>query len=217
MTSPDNRPGTPTPEPVYAARSYRSTSGIITGVLLLAVGGWLVGDAVLHGEGRVPWLALASLLMIAPVVVAFTLRPAVFASEERMVVRNPFRTITLPWSVVADLRSAYTVEALTEDRKYQLWAVPVSMRQRKRASRNQVRAATEDPYGRTTTSAFSRGALHSPTKAWSDTAVDELRETLERNRDRPEAAGEAVVRWAFEVIGPTLAGAAVLAVLLAAT
>ncbi|WP_461008732.1 PH domain-containing protein [Streptomyces capparidis] len=215
MTSPDTPPEAQASDPVYAARAYRSTMAIITGVVMLAIGVWLVGDAVLHGEGMVPWLALAGLLLGAPLAIAFTLRPAVFASDDRLVVRNPFRTVTLPWAAVEDLRSGYSTEVFADGRRYQLWAIPVSLRQRKRAARRQARAAAEDPFGRTSTSAHTPGAAEVPYRAWADMAVDELRELAERNRDRPGATGETTVRWAFEVLAPSLAGAVVLLVLLA--
>ena len=54
------------------------------GVVLLALGVWLVTDAVIGGAGHTPWLALAGLLFAAPLVVAFTLRPAVFAGDHRL-------------------------------------------------------------------------------------------------------------------------------------
>ncbi|HET6859750.1 MAG TPA: PH domain-containing protein, partial [Streptomyces sp.] len=90
----------PSAEPTYAERTYRSPSAMVGGVLLLSLGAWIGGDAVVRGDGLTPWLALAGLLFAVPLVVAYTVRPAVFADDERMRVRNPLRTITLPWSSV---------------------------------------------------------------------------------------------------------------------
>src|SRR4051794_41749826 len=59
----------------------------------------------LCGKGRTPWLALATLLLVVPLVGAFTVRPAVFAGQDRLRVRNPFRVIVLPWGQVEMLRS----------------------------------------------------------------------------------------------------------------
>ncbi|MGO4424824.1 PH domain-containing protein, partial [Streptomyces sp. MCAF7] len=92
--------GTADQETEYADRVYRSPGGIAGGVLLLAIGAWLGIDAMIRGEGRAPWLALAGLLFAVPLVIAFTVRPAVFAGQDRLRVRNPFRTITLPWGSV---------------------------------------------------------------------------------------------------------------------
>ncbi|MGW4256079.1 PH domain-containing protein, partial [Streptomyces californicus] len=152
MTSP-----TPPAEPQHADRTYRSVSALVCGALLLLLVAWMAGDAMIRGEGRVPWLAAGALLLVVPLVVAFTLRPAVFANDDRIRVRNPFRTILLPWTEVADVRASYSSELLAQDgTKYQLWAVPVSLRARKRAARSAARAAHDDPYGRTSVSADVR-------------------------------------------------------------
>src|SRR5690606_8598047 len=128
-----------------------------------AVAVFLVGDAVLHGKGRVPWLALAVLLMAAPVVIAFTLRPVVLAGEERMLVRNPFRTITLPWAAVDTVRSRYSTEVVARGVTYQIWAIPVSLRRRNRTARARAWAST---------GSLGRGAAagSEPEEAWADTA-----------------------------------------------
>ncbi|CAM5642723.1 hypothetical protein SHIRM173S_08384 [Streptomyces hirsutus] len=126
--------------PKYADRIYRSTSGFVGGALILALACWLGIDAVAVGEGNTPWLALAALLFLVPLVAAYTLVPAVFADEDRLRVRNPFRTITLPWGRVVSLRSGYTNEVFSDDGgKYKLWALPVSLRARKRATRRDPR------------------------------------------------------------------------------
>ncbi|MCP9957573.1 PH domain-containing protein [Streptomyces sudanensis] len=194
MTSPEQpgQPGTPS-EPAYADRSYRSPMAMAGGVLMLGIGLWMGGDALLRGDGRTPWTAAAGLLLGVPLVIAFTFRPAVFAGDDRMRVRNPFRTIVLPWAAVATVRATYSTEVVTQSGDtYQLWAVPVSMRQRKRAA---------------------RGGDGTP--AGTENTVRELRELAERKAARPTAQGEPEVRWAYEVIVPALLGLAALVVLLA--
>jgi hypothetical protein len=205
MTSPQN----PT---AYAERAYRSSSGIASGVLLLALGLWLGGDAVISGSGRAPWLSLAGLLLAVPLVVAFTLRPAVFAGDDRIRVRNPFRTITAPWSTVEAVRAGYSTELLAGGRKYQLWAIPVSLRARKRAARQSSRAAAAGD----TALGVGGGAAGPAPRSWPDQAVQDLRELTEKNASREGAQGEVVTRWAWEIIAPAAAGAVALAVLFAA-
>ncbi|WP_326652165.1 PH domain-containing protein [Streptomyces sp. NBC_01750] len=201
-------------EPTYADRVFRSPAGIAGGVLLLALIVWIAGDALVRGEGRTPWLALAGAVLVVPLIVAFTLRPAVFVNEDRVRIRNPFRTITLPWAAVADVRAGYSSEVLTQEgTKYQLWAIPVSLRQRKRVSRRQVQNAHDDPHSRTSVSADvndSQARL-----APADRTVADLRAVAERNASRPGAQGEPQVRWAYEVVAPAVAGAVLLTVLLA--
>lgn len=212
MTSPDDpaRPPQPDAEPPYADRVYRSPGGIAGGVLLLGLGGWLGIDAILRGDGRTPWLALAGLLFAVPVVIAFTVRPAVYAGADRLLVRNPFRTITLPWGSVDTLRASYTSEVLAGDATYQLWAVPVSLRQRKRAARQQSRDAAAAAAGH----APGQGATSENRRAQADQTIDDLRELAQSNATRDGAQGEPEVRWAFEVIAPTLAGAVLLVIML---
>ncbi|MZD10279.1 PH domain-containing protein [Streptomyces sp. SID5785] len=195
-------------------RVHRSPAGIAGGVVLLALGAWLGVDAVVQGEGRTPWLALAGLLCVVPIVVAFTLRPAVFDNEDRLRVRNPFRMITLPWAAVASFRSGYSNEVVDQEGvKYQLWAVPVSLRARKKAQRNLARAAAMGEPGR---GPLSGGPTRErPTRAAADQVIDDLRERQEARAGEPGAQGPATVRWAWEVLAPAAVGALLLIVLAA--
>lgn len=231
MTSPrSDRPtppsGTGPGQPQYADRAYRSMAGMVGGAGLLVVACWLGGDAIANGKGHTPWLAIAGLLLAVPVIVALTLRPAVFANADRIRIRNPFRTITVPWSGVDGVRSSYSTELLAGGKKYQLWAIPVSLRARKRAAKQSARAAAagDDAFtpggGRHPT---SRGRGRHPVagadptvRAWSDQALAELRELAERHEGASgaEASDAPVVRWCWEVLGPAAAGAIVLIVLL---
>ncbi|GHF48816.1 membrane protein [Streptomyces mashuensis] len=185
--------------PEHADRSYRSPGGIAAGVLLLALAAWLGGDAIVRGEGRTPWLALAGLLCVVPLVIAFTVRPAVWAGEDRLLVRNPFRTVTLPWASVEAVRAGYSSEVLAAGRTYQLWAIPVSLRQRKRAARRVSRAAAE---GTPRVAAAQAG----PERAPADQAIEDLRGLAERGATREGAQGVPAVRWAYELIAPSVVG-----------
>ncbi|MGW0395431.1 PH domain-containing protein [Streptomyces sp. NPDC003042] len=203
---------TPSPhEPVYDDRVYRSPMAVVTGVLLLALIGWLCGDAVVRGEGSARWIALAVALCAVPLTVAFTLRPAVFANEDRMRIRNPFRVVELPWATVDAVRAGYSAEVLAEGAKYQLWSVPVSLRERKRASRSFSRRDALKGKGTGT----GQGVEAVPQRAGADKVVDELRELAERGAGRPGAKGAVTVKWSYEIIAPTVAGALALIVLLA--
>ncbi|MER5474791.1 PH domain-containing protein [Streptomyces sp. NPDC002935] len=223
MTTPDHQ--SPLPDasrPEARDRIYRSPAGIAGGILLLILAGWLGVDALVSGTGRTPWLALAALILVVPLVIAFTLRPAVYANEDRLRIRNPLRVIVLPWSKVASLRSHYSNEVVdTSGTKFQLWAVPVSLRARKKAAKQQARgAAGHGGDGRTSAlgrpSLFGRGAAtDAPTRPQTDQIMDDLRALAEARATEDSAQGEVTVRWAYEVIGPALAGAVVLAILLA--
>ncbi|MEU6672506.1 PH domain-containing protein [Streptomyces sp. NPDC046727] len=233
MTTPDHpSPASQPPAPAGKDRIYRSPMALAGGVLLLLVVLWLGFDALFKGHGRTPWLALAGLILVVPLILAFTLRPAVFANEERLRIRNPFRVITVPWGEVASLRSGYTNEVVVKSgAKYQLWAIPVSLRARNKASRRQRRAADDAARGVTPGSrgggltpsglglglgGFTlRGPDTGPTRAETDKVMDDLRELLEHGEQTESAQGEVTVRWAYEVAAPAVAGAVLLAILLA--
>ncbi|KUN26206.1 hypothetical protein AQJ23_13545 [Streptomyces antibioticus] len=205
-------------------RIYRSPAAIAGGALLLAITAWLGIDALVQGSGRVPWLALAAMILVIPLVVAFTLRPAVFAGQDRLRVRNPFRVIVLPWSQVAAFRSSYSNEVVAASgTKFQLWAIPVSLRARKKAARRTARAESG---GRTRgmgglgfpgagSTAAAADAADGPLRAETDKVMDELRELWEAREKAESAQGEVSVRWAYEVLAPALAGAVLLAILIA--
>ncbi|MFD3584101.1 PH domain-containing protein [Streptomyces sp. NPDC058683] len=208
--------------PLVKDRIYRSPQALIGGVLLLAIVGWLGIDALLRGHGHTPWLALAALILLVPLVVAFTLRPAVFAGEDRLRVRNPFRVITLPWGEIAALRSGYSNEVIVKSgAKYQLWAIPVSLRSRKKAARRQTKAESDAQGGRTGSTGRVFGGLREPSgaagplRAETDKIMDDLRQLLEQRGEAESAQGEVTVRWAYEVAAPAIAGAVLLVILLA--
>ncbi|MCX4905892.1 PH domain-containing protein [Streptomyces sp. NBC_00878] len=222
MTTPDHQPSAPdAPDPQFKDRVYRSPSGIAGGVLLLAIVGWLGIDALVTGEGRTPWVALASLIFLVPLVAAFTLRPAVYANEQRLRIRNPFRVIVLPWGTVETFKSGYSNEVLdTSGTKYQVWAVPVSLRARKRAARREARgesrgAADAARGGQQRHPAAVTTGPAGPVRAQADQTMHELRELLEARGKDPRAQGDVSVRWAYEIVAPAVAGAVLLAILLA--
>ncbi|MFG6293788.1 PH domain-containing protein [Streptomyces rochei] len=229
MTTPEPQSSSPqSPEPVSKDRVYRSPAGLAGGVLLLALALWLGIDAVVAGEGRTPWVALAALLFLVPLVAAYTVRPAVLSNDDRLRVRNPFRVITLPWGQVASFRSGYSNEVFTEaGDKYQLWSIPVSLRGRKKAARQEARRAAGGGRGRGGVlggfGGFGGGgaadvggaAADGPVRAETDKIMDELRETREARKPANTSQGEVSVRWAYEVMAPAAVGAVLLAVLLA--
>ncbi|OEV11487.1 PH domain-containing protein [Streptomyces nanshensis] len=223
-TGTDPEPGAP----AYADRCYRSPGALAGGVLLLLLGLWISGDALLNGDGRTRLATVFGLLLAVPLVVAFTLRPAVYAGPEKMRVRNPFRTITVPWGTVEALRAGYSSEVVADGAKYQLWSIPVSLRARKRAARQTERAERAAARGVTATAParptglFGLGGVPGADdvgerRAASDQAIDELRGLVADNGERTGAQGEVTVRWAYEIAAPALLGAIALAVLLTTT
>ncbi|MFI5666909.1 PH domain-containing protein [Streptomyces sp. NPDC051704] len=207
----------PPEEPAYEDRVYRSPMAVVTGVLLLALIAWLCGDAIVRGSGNAPWFAAAIALLAVPLIVAFTIRPAVFANDDRLRVRNPFRLIELPWGAVDAVRAGYSAEVLAGGSKYQLWSVPVSLRERKKASRQQTKQELSRRGGATgkgVQGSSGPAASAEPQRAQADQVVNELRELAERGASRAGAQGGVRVRWSYEVLAPAALGAVFLVVLL---
>ncbi|MFJ3201985.1 PH domain-containing protein [Streptomyces sp. NPDC086989] len=205
----------PTDEPVYDDRVYRSSMAVVTGVLLLALVAWLCGDALVRGPGSSRWFAAAVALLAVPLIVAFTIRPAVFANADRLRVRNPFRVIELPWGAVDAVRAGYSAEVLAEGSKYQLWSVPVSLRERKKANRQLGRSGAVNGTVPGAPGRADAGAATGPQPAQADRVVHELRELAERGASREGAQGSVRVRWSYEIIAPAVVGAVLLIVLFA--
>ncbi len=183
---------------------------------MLGIIAWLGIDAVVVGEGRAPWLALATMLFLVPLVFAYTLRPAVFVNDDRLRVRNPLRLVVLPWGQVASLRSGFSNEVVDDSgTTYQLWALPVSVRARSKAARQEARAARAAaragqggagggrgdgrggagvPGGAVGAADLGAGAALAaggPRRAETDRAMDELRELHERRQEAAGAQGES--------------------------
>jgi hypothetical protein len=206
-------PSSPSDEPAYADRVFRSGAAVFGGCTMLAIAAWLCIDAIVRSPALTAWKVVAGLLFAVPLVVAFTIRPAVYAGADRLRIRNPFRTISLPWASVDAVRTGYSSEVLADGAKYQMWAVPVSLRQRKKAVRNQARAAAHDDPAASRTSFGRASGTDRPTVAASDQIIRDLQGLAEGQASRPSAQGKPSVRWALEIIVPCLVGLVALVVL----
>lgn len=200
--------------PTYHDKVYRSGPGLVGGCFLLVLLLWLTIDAMVTGSGSAPALAASVLVLGAPLIAAFSLWPQVRAGQDRLIVRNPFRTIKLRWDAVESLVSTLSVELRAGRRKFVIWALPVSLRQRKRASKR----AMIDAGDRGTVSNTPRPGLFGAPRslpepaaeAMADRAVTELNERVAQYREElPADAGEPElsVAWNWWLIAPMLAGA----------
>lgn len=182
--------------------TYRSKPAVFTGVALLAAGLWLVVDSLVRDAGKDTLTVAGAVIAVGAVVVALTLRAAVFAGPEMLRIRNPFRTIEIPWGAVQEVRAEYSLEVRADDRKFHIWSIPVSLRERKRAMRMNSRASAESPYG----------AQHHniAQAAMADHAVADFRGMAEQLGK--DSKGPVKVTWSWEVLAALAAGVALAAV-----
>lgn len=183
--------------------TYRSRPAMAVGVLLIVVGAWMVIDTLVRGEGTTKWLALAVVLFFAFLVVALTFRASVEVGPSRLLIRNPFRTIVVPWGAVEQVRAEYSIEVRAGGKSFHIWAIPVSLRERKRSLRQQSRSASENPYGASSHDAAGLSR--------ADQLVDDLRGM--RDQFAKKSTGSVEVTWSIEILAP-LAVSAVAAVII---
>ncbi|MEH0545515.1 PH domain-containing protein [Streptomyces sp. NPDC054884] len=214
--------------PPSTDRIFRSPAGIATGAVSLAVVLGLGVIAVVSTGGATLWKSLAGMLLVVPLLFALTLRPAVFADDDRLRVRNPFRTVTLPWEAVSGLRAGHSNEVFDQlGTKYQLWAIPVSVRGVRQAGYEQMRMVESSlvPGGQPLNrrGLFDAGRPDRPTaetkrlRPSSGSAIDSLRALQEAGAATQEGQGRPEVRWAYEIIVPASVGLVLLLTLLFVT
>lgn len=120
---------------------YRSVSAVFGGSLIVVL--CVAGIVDLLANGYLYWRLGACALLLAVLAFIFGPYPAAFSDAHRLVVRNPFRRIVLPWPRVTAAHAGLSMTVNDEDnRHYTVWSVPVSMRARRKVDRAQMRLAT---------------------------------------------------------------------------
>lgn len=234
--------------------AYRTVGSLVTGILLIVFG--LIGFfAFGFGAERHPLGAAIGLLMAVGGTVG-GVYPAAYSYRERYVIRNPFRLITVPWPRVSDVSAKLSLvvaakpetgqagqvgDGRTGDgedkgRKFTVWAIPVSMHERRKSDRSaaktvrdQRNAAMRAARGSGNVDAMLHGGIGAPSPsaaarrgqnqimdamAFADQAVIEMRDRM-RVCDTPlEASAPVTVTWTWYTLVPT--AVAVLVVVLAA-
>jgi len=183
---------------------YRSLPALVGGAVVILFGVLLLGDSVIRGSGRSAWLSAFGLLAGIGMVYLVSVRPAVIAKDDVLLIRNPLQDIEIPWGSIDELRIRYQLDIEADGQVAHAWAVPGSRGSRQRDLRRQLRvydadlkmglSTKEDPLPR-------RGS------GYAERVLEEL--TLiagERNKVTP-AEGQPVVttRWAWPVIVPIAA------------
>jgi len=114
---------------------------VVTGVALLALALLLLADAVLRGRWDVAVLSLPALGVMALAALEILLRPGLRVSPRGVTVTNPFRTVELPWSQVADVSTRFQVVVETHSgERIRCWGAPTASRVGPRLDRSRGRA-----------------------------------------------------------------------------
>ena len=124
--------------------SYRGPGAVLGGgiVFLFCLGG---GLDLLIEEGTVDMPGASVMFLVAVLSFAYGVYPAAFSGPDALVVRNPLRTITIPWGIVTKLSAQLSFIAFTTTQRYTVWAIPVSIRDRRKAERIRLRDEYRKP------------------------------------------------------------------------
>jgi hypothetical protein len=117
---------------------YRGVGSFVGGVLVMVLCVAGAVDLVVE-TGSSDLFGASVMLLVAALAFVFGAYPAAFSGEDTLVVRNPFRVITVPWAVVTDLTARLSFIVHVGEARYTVWAVPVSLRDRRKAERDRLK------------------------------------------------------------------------------
>ncbi|UNK46969.1 PH domain-containing protein [Arthrobacter sulfonylureivorans] len=126
---------------------FRPRSAIwFTGVVWAIVAVSLVSSVLTHGPDSL--LGSWPLLTVAYVTWWLAWYPAVVIGEDGVVLRNPVRTISVPWNALVTVDTKYALTLVTPRGKYSAWAAPApGMFGVHRARTDHVQGLPETTYG----------------------------------------------------------------------
>ena len=132
--------------PAEKPTAYRGAGALVGGAVVIL---FCVGGAVdlLAEEGKADMPGASIMLVVAALAFAYGVYPAAFSGTDALVVRNPLRTITMSWGIVTKLTAQLSFIAYTTTQRYTIWAVPVSLRDRRRAERARLRELARQTRG----------------------------------------------------------------------
>jgi hypothetical protein len=120
---------------------YRGGSALAFGGIIAALCVASAVDLVVE-VGTADLVGAAVLLLVAGIAVIFGPYPAAFSGEDGLRIRNPFRAIELPWPTITDVKTGLSFVVFAGQRKYTVYAIPVSLRDMRKADKQRYRAAS---------------------------------------------------------------------------
>lgn len=209
--------------PAEKPTAYRTVGSLGTGALLAVFGAIFLFATGLSSEKH-PVGAMVGLLMIVSGVVG-GIYPAAFSHPDHLSIRNPFRRIDISWPRVDSIsaRLSMVVQTVAEEgkpHKYTIWAVPVSMHERRKSDKvvaKKVRSARAESARQSAGSGDIAGSAlgaagygrprsyrEDPVEnmAFADQAVVEMRDRQRLCTTSMENAAPTKVTWTWYTLAP---------------
>lgn len=189
--------------------TLRPRFSMVLAVAIAVMGALGIASLVVAGDfGGMLRYSPGVLLLVWLVWIAFWL-PAVVIAEDAVTVRNPFRTVTVPWGAIRRVDTRWALRLATTGGAFTAWSAPAPSRYAiTRATRDQTKGLPESTY--------QHGTIGIGDIPGSDSglAAYHVRRHWERLRDAGDLdarAGAVAVRWEWLRIGTVAALAALTA------
>ncbi|GAA0387814.1 membrane protein [Acrocarpospora corrugata] len=188
--------------------TYRSTASWIFGWVWLVFAALNTADLIIRGTLPAALVVGAVLGLITYLVFVLSLRPATITEEGGVRIRNPFRTVYLPWNTVDAVEVSNAITITAGDLAVRCWTPQPSARERAKAARQGGSAGRSGRYpsrepvrskGERAAAAAMAGRTH------ADWVAEQIRDLAERNKRK--ATGEATVIWSPYSIAASAAAA----------
>ncbi|MEV0581759.1 PH domain-containing protein [Nonomuraea sp. NPDC050310] len=202
-------------------QTFRSTTAFVFGWVWLAFVAFNAYDLTANYTGKGTLVAAAVLGGLTALVYLTGLRPATTLTDEALVVRNPFRSVTLPWSTVGDVQVGHSIsveygepDAQGKPRVLRLWTPMASARERAKA---QQRALPKPQRGKLRTEPARTKAEQAMAEAMAgkthaDWVGEQVTQRAEAARMSQAAPGEVRMAWAYDSFAVVLAALALVVV-----
>jgi len=212
-----------TASPLEKPTSYRTVGSLVTGAVLVVFGAFFLVSFGFSAEKH-PVAAMVGVLMMVCGVVG-GIYPAAFSHPEHLSIRNPFRRIDIAWPRIDAItaRLSMEIETVAEAgtaRKFTIWAIPVSLRDRRKNDRTIAKRTRSTKADAVNQAAGIGGAGYGRPKsagqdplehmAFADQAVAEMRDRQRACTTSVDKAAETSVRWTWYTVGPFAVSVALL-------
>ncbi|GII03493.1 PH domain-containing protein [Planobispora takensis] len=114
---------------------FRSKLALILGWVWMVFAALSAADLIIRYSGPSSMVAAAVLGVLTALVYITCLRPAVILTEESLRVRNPFRTVSVPWADVDDVVVSHAITITAAGRVVRCWTPQTTARERAAATR----------------------------------------------------------------------------------